>query len=353
MTQCFILNDTRSEKHHGCETVMTNLLKGLGQRGLKVQSLPTGRYIKDHISYQDAFEQAKIIIINGEGTLHSGRPYARYLLDCGELAKKQGKQVWLINSTWENNPEEMLCQIATFDGVWVRDKNSLKTIKDKVTNANYSPDLTFAFPHQTQAKNINKPPKILVTDSIFAHLSDQLCAFTQKNKQEYKYLPIIRPLSTDRSLLTFDAKKMRKFNFYQLLSLLTFRLYQPRRYYQDLTIALDQPQQFWQNMLESSAIISARYHAVCFSLQLQIPFVALDSNTRKVRSLLEDIGLNVNQRIISIDQLNQYSPIQIKMLSNYDASELANLKKFLIFAQQRNQLMLDQISGALNISHST
>ena len=332
MLRCFILNDTRAEKHHGCETVMRHLLRALAERHVEVLgTLAIGRELDDIQRVE--CNQADLIIINGEGTLHHGAPYARYLLDCGVAAKQRGQRVWLINSTWQDNPLEMLSQIAQFDGVWLRDQASVTDVRAMVAHAQYAPDLTFAYAHPIDAVQCPSSDTLLLTDSVYSELSDQLAAYAKA--QQMQYAPIIRPLPIDTHAIGYDEKKLKKHRLYQWLTYLSFGLYQPRRYYQDLTRAVDQSEHYWSQLQAASAVIAARYHALCFALQLGRPVLALDSNTHKVKRLLGDIGLDPQQRIISLTTLLHTTPADLIARAQWTEQEQQLIKQFNQQAMQR------------------
>ena len=50
----------------------------------------------------DAFDEAELILINGEGTMHHDRPLAIQYLELLREAKRRGKKTALINTVWQS-----------------------------------------------------------------------------------------------------------------------------------------------------------------------------------------------------------------------------------------------------------
>lgn len=341
MKSCFILNDTRPEKHHGCEIVMRHLLRGLNEHNIKILGiLPIGQKINEANSI--AFTTADFVIINGEGTIHHDASYAQYLLECGINAKKNGQKVFLINSTWQDNSENMLLQLAQFDGVWLRDSKSLKEVITLVPHALYAPDLTFAYPYNNIDDEYEK--NIIITDSVFSEISNQSADFA-KNKK-IKYAPIIMPIPITPNSLGYDQKKLRKLKLYNFLSLITFNLYKPRRYYQDLQLAQPTPEKYWSIIKNTNSLIAGRYHALCFGIQLNTPLLALNSNTNKVENLLLDIGLDPKKRIISLEILSNLTIEEIIKLSQWTDDEIKKINFFKLKSVEHIQKMFKVISDS-------
>lgn len=303
---------------------MRHLFRGLKEHDIKILgTLPIGNKINE--TNFTAFTTANFIIINGEGTMHHDASYAQYLLECGINAKKNGQKVFLINSTWQDNSKEMLLKLAQFDGVWLRDNKSLKEVINLVPHALYAPDLTLAYPYQIpNCEQENNT--IAITDSVFSNISTQSSNFA-KNKKA-KYIPIIMPIPTSPINLGYDKKKLRKLKFYKFLSLVTCNYYKPRRYYQDLQLALATPEEYWLTLKRSNSLIAGRYHAVCFGIQLNTPLFALNSNTNKVENLLLDIGLEPKYRITTLDKLTELSTQEIIQLSKWSDEEQLKINNF-------------------------
>ncbi len=326
MTQYFILNDTRSGLHHGCEVVMQNLILYLqkNDQSAKIESLFTGQFLTEN-QWKDTLNYIDIVIINGEGTLHDAASYGLFLLTLGHKAKQAGKKVYLINSTWENNPKSWIEYIRDFDAISLRDLKSFNELKNDLSNnIYYAPDLTFF------SSNLIKPnfsliaKKIIINDSVYSNITNELFSYANLIKAEYH--PITRLLPTQKSEPGYNKKKLKKLNTYKILSILSLNKFKPRRYYQDFTYAIDNTKDFKQKLLESDLVITGRYHCLCFCLQMHIPVLIVASNTSKTQNLLNDIGLK--NRHIQLEELKKYSIEELYQRAKYSKNELEKLQRF-------------------------
>ena len=93
----FLLNDTRSGLHHGCEVVMQNLINALclQDSDAEILTLCTGQVISEE-KWENILQSIDVVFINGEGTLHDASQYGLFLLKLGLLAKLKNKFVALI-----------------------------------------------------------------------------------------------------------------------------------------------------------------------------------------------------------------------------------------------------------------
>lgn len=341
MKHFFILNDTRTNLHHGCEVVMNNLYSLIQKNhpDAKFSQLCTGQTISEE-KWLELLKDIDIVLINGEGTLHDAAPFGEFLLKLGSIAKQQGKPVFLLNSTWENNPTSWNELIQDFDGLYVRDQKSLATLQPQHPHCEYAADLTFYSSHQfnpihTTESASTRPAQVIVNDSVYSHVSDALFAYAEK--QRFDYHPITKNLPLDAHTIGYNPKKMKKLKQYNLLSKLTFGLYKPRRYYQDFNYCIDDTQEFKQKMLESDLVITGRYHCLCFCLQMQIPVLIVASNTSKTHNLLSDA--QVTDRHIRLEDLKQLSLEQLYAKAKFSDEEKLKLQSF----DQQTKLKHEQI----------
>lgn len=338
MTTIFILNDTRPDRHHGCSIVMGNLLAALARSGAKVSgTLASGHYLDDDPALVMACQQADRIIINGEGTLHHDRPYARYLLTLGAEAVQRRQAVYLINASWEANSPALAELLQGYAGIWVRDSGSAAELQSANVAATVAPDLTFQSSYAA-APAIEGSP-VVVTDSVFASTSDML--FELAKRHGWEYVPIIQAPSWSGQ--NADRAKYIKASAYHALTWLSFGRYRPRRYYQDLRYCRSDTTDFLAWLAGTRAVVTGRYHAVCLALQHRIPFVCLSSNTRKVEQLLRDAGLDVDRHLLSSDELGLLSAEQVLQRAVYTLDELARLEVFLSDGRECGQRMLHEV----------
>lgn len=336
----FILNDTRTDRHHGCEIVMRNLIRGLTERGGKiVGTLGWNCTLEKNRKLAKAAQSADTIIINGEGTIHHDQPYARYLLKTGNELARQGKAVYLINSTWQENSAELVDLARPFKGIWVRDRASAYELAEQGITANIAPDLTFL---SSYALNDQARLGVIVSDSIFSELSKKLATLAEK--KEWRYIPIIRkpnPRETRK-----QRERWIKSYIYSLLEKITLNNFKPRQYYFDIKHCINNTELYLQEFRQCEALVSARYHACCLAIQNRAPFIALSSNTRKIENLLSDIGIQSQKRFFSLKQLVEQAPEEIIKNSSFSTHETEIIENFLIQARIKINSMLDLISGS-------
>ena len=341
----FLLNDTRSGLHHGCEVVIQNLLNEINRfdSNAEISTLCTGQTISTE-KWDKILESVDIVLINGEGTLHSASQYGLFLLELGLLAKSKDKFVALINSTWENNPDTWFDLIKNFNLIALRDQKSFRTLeKYKLPQLHYAPDLTFLSASQILEKSIYKSEEVIINDSVYAEVADQLFDFAQSRK--FNYYPITRKLPTKKGAIGYNQKKINKLRIYNILSKISLGLFKPRRFYQDFQYAIDNTQEFKRKLIHSDLVITGRYHCLCFCLQMQIPVLIIASNTDKMKNLLEDIGLH--DRHIKLEALMQLSINELYQRAQYSNDEL---KKLQCFNEQAKKLHSNIFNAILNYS---
>ena len=335
----FILNDTRTDRHHGCEIVMRNLIRGLTERGTNiVGTLGWNCTLEKNKKLAEAARTADTIIINGEGTIHHDQPYARYLLKTGNALARLGKSVYLVNSTWQENSAELVELTSSFKGIWVRDQASANELAAQGITAIIAPDLTFL---STYKQSRHSQKGIAVTDSVFTELSKSLSELAAKNG--WRYLPIIRkpnPRETAK-----QRERWIKSHFYGLLEKITLNKFKPRQYYFDIKHCINETEPYLQELAQCEALISARYHACCLAIQNRIPFVFLSSNTGKIENLLSDVGIEAKRRSKLLEELHKNTCTASTLQdSAYSPEENTNIDKFILQAHAQINAMPDQIT---------
>ena len=108
----FLANDTSDVPHAGCKAVLRSLVAAIQGAGLAI----SGRHINGTRDIDEpAFAQARILLVNGEGTIHHSGPRARFLLSLIQRAKRQGKRVLLVNALFQQYDapaEDILANLA-------------------------------------------------------------------------------------------------------------------------------------------------------------------------------------------------------------------------------------------------
>ena len=148
-----VLNDTRSENHHGCSRVMNAIDRNLFVRGFKdiCYFKLMLRWDLDEDSKRKLL-QTDLLIINGEGTLHGNLPHVQSLLNVIKFAKSYGVTVALINATLFNLSQESITKLGEVDYLFVRDKASMKLMELNDIKTFYCPDLALWDPFPIREK---------------------------------------------------------------------------------------------------------------------------------------------------------------------------------------------------------
>jgi polysaccharide pyruvyl transferase WcaK-like protein len=281
----FLVNDTRYDNHHGGLTVVRNLHAAMAARGWSCNgSLPVSATSSHLARVRRQLGDAHLVIVNGEGSLHHNRRNARRLLDiCLQL--QQSHPVAIINALWQDNDAaRWKPALKECTAVYARDRRSRKQLVDIGIEAGYAPDLTFYdCPHVS-------PPvhdRYACTDSVIADWTDFALAHC-KGAPDMDFVTLFtRRLAYTRG--TRDLSRRIKYAIYPALSN-RLRIRIPARY-RALCHATDKTSELLTSIASARAICVARYHALCFALQQNRPFVAVPSNSHKSEALLEEVGL--------------------------------------------------------------
>lgn len=339
MKKTVILNDTSYESHHGCETVVKNIKELLLKNGIKtIDTNPVGQNWMENKSFLGNLSKVDIIIVNGEGTLHHAQPRAKELVTIGKYIKeKYNKPIVLINSTYQDNGDEIAEYMKYFDLIYVRETLSKNDLNKYNIKSIVIPDMTFYSKYNILKKE--KSNKIGITDSVYIDLSEELYNISLKNK--FEYLPAL----TDNKLRINNVKNILRYIKYytyktikRILNMMGYKLshqsirtfYYTNGYkkYIDLIANLD-------------FLIVGRYHSLCFALKTHTPFSAIRSNSHKIEGMLEDIGIG-HKRIKSKENINI---IDNKIFSK---DELQKINKYVNSAPQKIETMFNNIRKLLD-----
>lgn len=310
MTKIAIINDTRITSHYGCMLVMENLLALLEKNNVEVvwtwQVSVDWRKHKREISNKPKVDA---IIVNGEGTIHHSkdRKFAKALAEFAEFSHQVLKTpAYLINATLYKNDAAEYAKLKEYRAIYVRDKGSLEELESFNLEGKYVPDLTFA-KNETEYPKLLPSQKAVVIDSAIKEDNPILRNFANSNALPFKSMIVARRR---------NAKFIRS----------------PRPYVKNILkfIATDRklstaPSTYIQYLRDHRLVITGRYHTVSMCIKNKIPFVAIDSNTPKIRYLLTD-AIGETNRNITITELNS---INLSSDYKYSELELERMKNFI------------------------
>ncbi|NKC32077.1 polysaccharide pyruvyl transferase family protein [Falsiroseomonas selenitidurans] len=285
-----LVNDTRPDRHYGCQAVVEGLLVFLARAGLRIPSFhPVGKPWTADPTFHERIAQVSAVVVNGEGSIHHSNARAQALAQIGSLCRQTLRvPSILLNATLEANDARVYTHLAQYDLVQVRDRQSFAELAAfGLAKPLYCPD--FSMYHDfASARTVppSEPPaRIGVTDSILPKVSAQL-----------------QTMKTDKGFVACDIR-----------------------------IPPNQPTTIYDyaaRMAGLDLLVTGRYHAVCFAINTGTPFVAIESNTKKISNLLQDV-FGDTRRVI---QPEAVSGLRVEEYAGWSAKEADDLARF---AQER------------------
>jgi hypothetical protein len=311
-----VLGDTRDLHHHGCEAVMSALIGGLAAKGMAPDEVITGHHWK---ARPDSCRKARLLVINGEGSLHHNRPVIHELLEIAGLRRVDGLPTALVNSSWFANDPSLTARLSVFDLVALREARSHGEVSAADVPCILAPDLALREGISRAKERPSEPAgPVMVSDST--RVGDTRLLRSLAARRGWRYLPVLYPPELPRAGAK-SRKIWRKCRLARRLGPLA-RWLVSARYHAHLAgvAGLDA---YCGALAGSAGVVTARFHTVCLCIGLGVPFVAVSSNTPKIEALLEDAGLDVGRRMISRDSLDGVSGVPA-----FTAGELEALERF-------------------------
>lgn len=279
-----ILNDTRVDRHHGCERVMGAIEALVARHGMQVTgSCPAHADWRQEPRFLQALESARLVIVNGEGTLHHDRPAARRLLEIGAHARAAGVPAVLVNAGWEANGPALLAMLRDFALVSLRDSASAEAVRAGGQSCRVVPDLSLYGP----APQAGAPARerVVFTDSVdrFKAVDLERC----RREVGGDTLSIIFPPPGAAGYLRFLRQGFAARDALtpaQLLRIVRLRHRLCRN-------SFTRTEPFLSALGRYRLLVSGRFHACTLALITGTPFVSVPSNTGKIGTLVADAGL--------------------------------------------------------------
>lgn len=333
MIKIAIINDTRVTSHYGCMLVMENLLSLLKANNVEV--VWTWDVSVDWRKHRNTIIKkptVDAIIVNGEGTIHHSkdRKFAKALAEFAQFSREVLKTPsYLINATLYQNDAQEYEKLKEYRAIYVRDKGSLEELESFNLEGRYVPDLTFAA-NSTKYPEFNPIHDAVVVDSAIKQDNPILKEFAEHNALPFKSMIVARRR---------NAKFIRSPRPY-IKNILKFIV-------SDRKISTS-PSTYIQYLRDYRLVITGRYHTVSMCIKNRIPFIAIDSNTPKIRYLLMD-ALGETKRNIKVSELNQ-----VNLASSYDYNdeELKKMTQFIQTAENMIDSMISHIVKDIKNDHS-
>lgn len=282
-----VLGDTSAAPHHGCELVMTNLRAGLARVGIEIVFEHSGKGWQNDPEVAAALDSADLLVINGEGTMHHDRPQGYDFVEAAERVSKAGKSAFLVNCTWQQNSPVLAERARVFRRIHVRESQSATELSRAGIAAIVTPDLTFA---TDWAGGTESRRGWLVTDSTIPEVTLDLFRLSQRLHCDF--VPVIAKEGAKLSL----GRRVQRQCLGRMARVLYDWLRIPTRFV-SLSHAVPNAREFLQRMSRRESMLTGRFHAVCFAILTGTPFLAMRSNSSKIESLLNDVGLSGSRMV--------------------------------------------------------
>jgi polysaccharide pyruvyl transferase WcaK-like protein len=283
--------------------------------------------------FEEMLESTRLVVINGEGTIHHARHYGRYILELGSIAKQQGRRVYLINATWDTNTEDMALATKYFDGIFVRDGMSQRQLQEYGVASRVVPDLSFL---TNIAFNSHGQCGFVVFDSVRNDVSDVLARVARELRASRVSIYRARPEN--------HGSRCQKAGRIELASWI--RAVLTSAYDHSGCRIIQERSELLAYMAEHKFVLTGRFHAMCFSVLLGIPFLAVQSNSNKMSALVEDIGL-APERVQPANCSDRQLLGLLRQLGEYSEIEKTNIRSYVDRAYRSARNMSLQIASAV------
>jgi len=295
-----VLNDTAAIAHYGCKVVMKRIIDVVAGAGFDVKTVSVYSTWRVH---RKIIDQSVGVIVNGEGTLHHSAQRAQTLVAVAPYCREKGIPVFLINSVWQDNSEQMAHQATDFLVRYVRESRSEKQFADQGLSAKTVPDLTLGWSYKGPKPAPTRSGRVY-TDAVGMPATDLLYRLFREDPGS-RYVTMTPPRGhrgdysledserltppLDETFPTTARLRLRQL-FKRALLIRGKTKNAIRRVRGDLEmVSLDD---FMLALESSELVITGRFHGVCLCLLTGTPFLALTSNSHKVEGMLEDAGLS-------------------------------------------------------------
>ena len=348
-----VLNDTAAIPHYGCKVVMKRVVDTFADFGFDVKTVSVYSTWRVH---QKLIDSSVAVVVNGEGTLHHSAKRARTLVAVAPYCREKGIPVFLINSVWQDNSEEMARKASDFLLRYVRESRSKSHMAHQRLKATMVPDLTLGWDYQPvipapirQGRVYTDAVGMPATDLLYRlHREDAGSRYVtmtppRGHRGDYPDAPFerLRPPLDSTLPQTIRLKLIRA---YKLLFLIRGKLKNlVRRMRGDLEML---PLTEFMSTLEGAElVVTGRFHGVCLCILTGTPFLAITSNSHKVEGMLEDAGLS--HRIVR--------PADVRAVlarpPQWTSDDAAKAKAFVQKARRGQKAMFTKVVSLIDQAH--
>jgi len=342
MKTAVIINDTSYKPHHGCETVVSNIIYLLHKRGIEtIATNPVGVSWESK-SFIHQMKNADIIIVNGEGTLHHAENRVKDLAKIGKYAKETlSKPIVLLNTIYQDNGPEIGLYMKYFDLIFVRESYSQKELDAIGVVSQVVPDMTFYSTYDLTNKHIASD--IGVSDSVYSPVSKKLYKLAMN--YHYRFLPALSVPKINKFKYFSSFFKIFRFKINIWIKMILLKLKIPLTYKQKRSLYfMEHYTDYINTVADLKLFISGRFHSLCFALKTMTPFIAIRSNSHKIEGMLADIGIGY-ERILEFDDIEE---CELKKYTEWSDDESIKIHQYINEAPLKIEEMFDKILVVTN-----
>ena len=296
MRKVAVFNDTAPSRHFGCEAVIAAIEANVVARGGHIiHRHAVGKPWESDPAALAAIEDADVILVNGEGTIHHSAPAAARLARVAPHCGTRGKRCYLINAMIQSNTAEIMKDLAAFERVWVRERRSAQEAERSGVAADLCGDLSF---FHDLPRHEGGERRGLVLDSADPRVTAEMAK-------------IAAALKADFVAMRHNKKGMKAYKK------------QPLRWRYEsgkptaLVRGVATFQQFAAFLARRPYLATGRFHGLCFAVNSRVPFAAVPLGVWKSDALLQDIGLTSKRLYRAGAVPKPFSPREQEQISRY------------------------------------
>jgi len=244
-----------------------------------------------------AVEDADIVLVNGEGTIHHGKPTAASLAQLGPYCARRGKPCFIINATIQANSQEVMHDLAACSGLWVREGRSAGEAKRWGIDAEICGDLSF---FHVLPEHDDGGDRGLVLDSAHPDVTAALGQVAARLRADF-----VAMRHNKRGMKSYRKRWLRR----------RYETGKPT----EIVPGIDTFQKFAAFLARRRFLVTGRFHGLCFALNSRVPFSATPLDVWKSEALLADVRLHPDRMLRDDEAPKPFSSREIDLISTYVA----------------------------------
>jgi len=234
--------------HCGSDAVMAVLTERLSKEAHQIVGLVPNVPLEYAPFVEMLSRPYDALVINGEGTLHHDSPGAKRISAVAEHCIRQGKQVYLINSVWQENTCFPLALLEALSGVSVREEMSRREIE------------RFGFGGARRVLDL----------SYFCDCPEDISPAASDHTE----VEMITDLFLPEAGFVVPPAELQRGRRYVSLKEVTW-------------------QQCVGRFRQATMVVTGRHHAVYAACKARTPFAAMRGNTHKIEGLILGSGIDI------------------------------------------------------------